>query len=65
MNNKKSSKKDSIDTIVIMLSISIVFFGVMIMAGKVTGNDWLTLLPEVSWENLISEKALKELFYLK
>ncbi|MGP4080459.1 hypothetical protein ACTWQL_11110 [Pseudalkalibacillus sp. R45] len=56
------NNKDSFEGIVIISSIIIVFFGVMIITGKVTGNVWLASFPEVSWNNLIAKEALKDLF---
>ncbi|WP_261129582.1 hypothetical protein [Bacillus sp. Marseille-Q3570] len=55
------NNKDLFEGIVIISSIIIVFFGMMIITGKMTGNDWLASFPEISWNNLITKEALMDL----
>ncbi len=52
------------ESLLIMFSILFTFFGVMILAAKMTGNDISSMFPNFSWD-MINWLELKDIINLR
>lgn len=57
--NDKRYLKEMIECYFVIVSILVLFFGVIVLSGSLTGNECWTMLPDFSWDMINTWKEIR------
>lgn len=56
----KSYLRESVESYLLVITLSILFFGGIFISGEATGHDWSGVVPDLSWEMVNTWSEIKD-----